>query len=157
MYSLTSLAITSLIASQNPAGKLSTRRSSAAAVLTPPMPGGARVNAVNGSSSRGTDIFKSLARFTALLPWLSGAIPSITNCCCCSLARRFSVEFQWFLTALSVRPGSNRAMVAHRFPNRAWAAKIVSSSVGENGRCSTFGLNWLHHLSRHDFPDRPLM
>lgn len=48
-------------------------------------------------------------------------------------------------------------MVAQRFPNRAWAAKMVSSSAGENGLCATLGLNWLHHLSLHDFPDLPLI
>lgn len=48
-------------------------------------------------------------------------------------------------------------MVAHRLPNFAWAAKMVSSSAGENGRCSTLGLSWLHHRSRQDFPDRPFM
>lgn len=31
----------------------------------------------------------------------------------------FKVEFQWFLTALSVLPESNLAMVAHLFPNLA--------------------------------------
>lgn len=48
-------------------------------------------------------------------------------------------------------------MVAQRLPNRAWAAKMVSSSAGEKGLCSTFGLSWLHHLSLQDFPDLPLM
>lgn len=48
-------------------------------------------------------------------------------------------------------------MVAQRLPSRAWAAKMVSSSAGENGLCSTCGLNWLHHLSLHDFPDLPFM
>ena len=32
---------------------------------------------------------------------------------------RLSVEFQWFLMALSVRPLRRRAMVAHLLPNRA--------------------------------------
>jgi hypothetical protein len=48
-------------------------------------------------------------------------------------------------------------MVAHLFPYRAWAAKMVSSSAGEKGRRSTLGLSWLHHLSLHDFPDQPFM
>ncbi|KAG0493364.1 hypothetical protein HPP92_004358 [Vanilla planifolia] len=68
---------------------------------------------------------------------------------------RFRVEFQWFLTALSVRPLSNRAMVAHLFPKRWWALMMSSSSSGEKERCSTDGDSWLHHRSRHDFPDLP--
>ncbi|THU66074.1 hypothetical protein C4D60_Mb05t10360 [Musa balbisiana] len=71
--------------------------------------------------------------------------------------RRRRVEFQWFLTALSVRPGRRRAMVAHLFPYRAWAATMASSSAGLKGRRCTVGLSWLHHRSRHDFPDRPGM
>ncbi|WVY91363.1 hypothetical protein V8G54_036877, partial [Vigna mungo] len=68
---------------------------------------------------------------------------------------RLSVAFQWFLTALSVLPGSILAMAAHLFPNRSCACKIIASSRVVNGRCSTVGLSWLHHRSLHDFPDRP--
>jgi hypothetical protein len=70
---------------------------------------------------------------------------------------RLSVEFQWFLMALSVRPESNLAMVAHLFPNLAWARRMASSSSGVKGRCSTCGESWLHHRRRHDLPDRPGM
>ncbi|KAK3152346.1 hypothetical protein QOZ80_2BG0157670 [Eleusine coracana subsp. coracana] len=70
---------------------------------------------------------------------------------------RLSDEFQWFFTALSVRPGRSRAMAAHRLPSRAWARRIVASSSGVNGRRSTCGDSWLHHRSRHDLPDRPGM
>lgn len=70
---------------------------------------------------------------------------------------RLSVEFQWFLMALSVRPESRRAMVAHLLPNLAWARRMVSSSSGVKGRCSTCGESWLHHRRRHDLPDRPGM
>jgi hypothetical protein len=35
--------------------------------------------------------------------------------------RRFMDEFQWFLMALSVRPGSNLASSAHRLPKVSWA------------------------------------
>ncbi|KAH0911753.1 hypothetical protein HID58_035074 [Brassica napus] len=52
---------------------------------------------------------------------------------------RLSVEFQWFFTALSVRPLRRRAIVAHLLPNLARAETIVSSSSAENGRCSTSG------------------
>ncbi|KAM1776439.1 hypothetical protein ACFX11_043252 [Malus domestica] len=57
--------------------------------------------------------------------------------------------------ALSVRPLSSRAMVAHLFPNRAWARIMVSSSSGLKGRCSTSGESWLHHRRRQDLPDLP--
>ncbi|KAL0438662.1 UNVERIFIED_CONTAM: hypothetical protein Slati_2349200 [Sesamum latifolium] len=45
-------------------------------------------------------------------------------------------------------------MVAHRF--RTSHARLVVSAA-EKGRCSTFGLSWLHHRNRQDFPDRPFM
>uniref|UniRef100_A0A803QW97 Uncharacterized protein n=1 Tax=Cannabis sativa TaxID=3483 RepID=A0A803QW97_CANSA len=48
-------------------------------------------------------------------------------------------------------------MVAQRLPYWACAASMVSSSAGEKGLCSTLGLSWLHHLSRHDLPDLPFM
>ena len=70
---------------------------------------------------------------------------------------RLRVEFQWFLIALSVRPVSKRAMVAHLLPNRAWARKMVLSSSGVKGRCSTWGDSWLHQRRRHDLPDLPGM
>jgi hypothetical protein len=68
---------------------------------------------------------------------------------------RLRVEFQWFFIALSVLPESKRAMVAHLFPNLAWALIMVSSSSGVNARCSTCGESWLHQRSLQDFPERP--
>ena len=42
---------------------------------------------------------------------------------------RRKAEFHLFLTAFSVRPGSNLAIFVHALPHRCWAsAKIVSSS-----------------------------
>jgi len=38
--------------------------------------------------------------------------------------------FQWFLMALSVRPGNNFAISAHRLPNRSWASMMMRSSPG---------------------------
>ena len=70
---------------------------------------------------------------------------------------RLRVEFQWFLMALSVRPERSLAMVAHLLSNLAWARRMVSSSSGVKGRCSTCGESWLHHRRRHDLPDRPGM
>ncbi|KVI09928.1 Ribosomal protein L41 [Cynara cardunculus var. scolymus] len=69
--------------------------------------------------------------------------------------RRRRVEFQWFLIALSVRPGRSLEMVDHLLPWIACARRITSSSSRVNGRCSTSGLSWLHHRRRHDFPERP--
>jgi len=43
-------------------------------------------------------------------------------------SRRRIVEFQWFFTELSVRPGSNLAISAHLFPNTPCASRIVLSS-----------------------------
>uniref|UniRef100_A0A7C9ACK1 Secreted protein n=1 Tax=Opuntia streptacantha TaxID=393608 RepID=A0A7C9ACK1_OPUST len=57
--------------------------------------------------------------------------------------------------ALSVRPLRSLAIVAHLLPNLAWALMMISSSSGENGRCSTSGESWLHHRSRQDLPDLP--
>jgi hypothetical protein len=53
-----------------------------------------------------------------------------------------SVEFQWFLTALSVRPRSRRAIDAHLLPWRARAATTTASSQGENASFLTWGLSW---------------
>ncbi|KAF4363461.1 hypothetical protein F8388_016589 [Cannabis sativa] len=52
---------------------------------------------------------------------------------------RRRVEFQWFLMALSVRPGRSLAMVAHLFPWAAWAWMMMESSSGVKGRCCTLG------------------
>ena len=71
------------------------------------------------------------------------------------MERRLSVEFQWFLMALSVRPGRRRAMVAHLLPWMEWARRICWSSQSEKGRWWTCGLSWLHHRRRHDLPERP--
>ena len=71
-------------------------------------------------------------------------------------ALRLSVEFQWFLIALSVRPGNNLAILAHWLPyvRCAWMIALSSSSVQED--LLICGLRWLCHLSRHCLPIRPL-
>uniref|UniRef100_A0A8R7K0B1 Uncharacterized protein n=1 Tax=Triticum urartu TaxID=4572 RepID=A0A8R7K0B1_TRIUA len=70
--------------------------------------------------------------------------------------RRFrSVEFQWFLTELSVRPTSLRAMVAHLLPCLLWRSKMRRSSSGVKARRCTPGLSWLHQRRRQDLPVRP--
>lgn len=47
-----------------------------------------------------------------------------------SPARRLSVLCQWFLIALSVRPGRCFAIAAQALPYCAWAASSASSSTG---------------------------
>ena len=71
-----------------------------------------------------------------------------------SITRR-SVEFQRFLIALSVRPGSSLAISAHRFSNRACASISSASSAAVHFSFFTFGSSWLCHRSRICFPDRP--
>ena len=56
------------------------------------------------------------------------------------------MEFQWFLMALSVRPGSSLAISAHRLPHFLWAdCKMVSSSA-VHSPFFTAGSRWLCQL-----------
>ncbi|KAG9453526.1 hypothetical protein H6P81_006430 [Aristolochia fimbriata] len=128
-------------------------------------PAGGRdsVNIVKGSSTppsltlfssvEGVVVGRTLRRFLAAMESESEQYLSVSDAAEATRLRR--VEFQWFLMALSVRPGRSLAMAAHLFPWAAWAEMITSSSSSEKGRCCTEGLNWLHHRSRHDFPDLP--
>lgn len=59
---------------------------------------------------------------------------------------------QWFLTALSVRPGKRRAIIAHLFPWNRWAARSLSSSSSVNGRRLMRGSNWLNQRNLQLFP-----
>mmetsp|Transcript_26908 Transcript_26908/g.54814 ORF Transcript_26908/g.54814 Transcript_26908/m.54814 type:complete len:313 (-) Transcript_26908:428-1366(-) len=68
---------------------------------------------------------------------------------------RLRVEFQWFLMALSVRPGSSFAISAHRFCSRLWASMSKASSSGVQRSLRTLGSSWLCHRSRICFPVRP--
>ena len=43
-------------------------------------------------------------------------------------------QFQWFLTALSVRPGRRRAMAAQRLSSRVWVRTMAASSSGVKGQ-----------------------
>jgi hypothetical protein len=47
--------------------------------------------------------------------------------------RRRMVEFQWFFTELSVRPGRSLAISAHLFPKVACAWRIIRSSSAVHG------------------------
>jgi hypothetical protein len=59
---------------------------------------------------------------------------------------RFMVLFQWFLMALSVRPGSSLAMVAHLLPCCACAFRMRRSSSSVKVSLRTSGFSWLHQL-----------
>lgn len=72
----------------------------------------------------------------------------------CRHCRRY-VEYQWFLIALSVRPGNNLAISAHRFPRRAWAARIKCVSSARHGALSMSGSRKLSHRVRHCLGVRP--
>ena len=66
-----------------------------------------------------------------------------------------SVEFQWFLIALSVLPGNRGAMRAQAFPHAACFSSKIWSSSGDHSLLLISGLRWLCHRSRHCLPMRP--
>ena len=72
----------------------------------------------------------------------------------CSYLRRM-LEFQWFLIALSVRPGSSFAISAHLLPHSRHAVTITASSASVHGPLLMSAHKWLCHRSRHCFPSRP--
>ena len=65
--------------------------------------------------------------------------------------------FQWFLTALSVRPGSILLISAQRLPRLWCSTSMVLTSSTVKGAFETAGSSWLCHLSRHCFPVLPGM
>ena len=69
-----------------------------------------------------------------------------------SRLRRAMTTCQWFLTALSVRPGKWRAMSAHLLPWARWALSSRSSSSSVKGRLLIRGSSWLNHRSRQLLP-----
>mmetsp|Transcript_5870 Transcript_5870/g.15353 ORF Transcript_5870/g.15353 Transcript_5870/m.15353 type:complete len:209 (-) Transcript_5870:564-1190(-) len=81
------------------------------------------------------------------------------NCELCSAdgtpERLASVEFQRFLTWLSVRPGSRRAIRAQQLPSCECARRMVSSSSDDQLPRLIPVFSWLHHRSRHCLPVRP--
>jgi hypothetical protein len=70
-------------------------------------------------------------------------------------ATRLRPLFQWFLIALSVRPGRNLAISAHLLPSSACFAISMSSSSCDHASFRIAGSSWLCHLSRHCLPLRP--
>lgn len=69
---------------------------------------------------------------------------------------RLIVLFQWFLMALSVRPGKSFAILAHWFPTRLCASTMTLSSSSVQAVFFMPGFRWLCHLSRHCLPILPL-
>mmetsp|Transcript_39397 Transcript_39397/g.92728 ORF Transcript_39397/g.92728 Transcript_39397/m.92728 type:complete len:236 (+) Transcript_39397:3-710(+) len=67
---------------------------------------------------------------------------------------RRMVEFQRFLIALSVRPGTSLAISAQRFPWIFCASMIRMSSSSDHGPFMMLGSSWLCQRSRICFPVR---
>lgn len=65
------------------------------------------------------------------------------------------VEFQWFLIALSVRPGRSLAISAHLLPSCLCASISMLSSSSDHASFLIEGLRWLCHRSRHCLPILP--
>ena len=68
---------------------------------------------------------------------------------CCRRMRRIR-EFQWFLIALSVRPGSIWAILAHLVPICCTSSMISWSSSSVSSPLLTEGHTWLCHLRAND-------
>ena len=71
---------------------------------------------------------------------------------CCRRMRRI-LEFQWFLIALSVRPGSIWAILAHLVPICCTSSMISWSSSSVSSSLLTEGHTWLCHLRANDASD----
>mmetsp|Transcript_3011 Transcript_3011/g.5756 ORF Transcript_3011/g.5756 Transcript_3011/m.5756 type:complete len:237 (+) Transcript_3011:103-813(+) len=69
------------------------------------------------------------------------------------LMLRLMVLYQWFLMALSVRPGRSFAISAHLLPTRCWASYMYFSSSSVHGSFLMSGSRWFSHLVLHCFPD----
>lgn len=68
---------------------------------------------------------------------------------------RRMVEFQWFLIALSVRPGRSLAISAHLLPSCLCASINMLSSSSDHASFLIEGLRWLCHRSLHCLPILP--
>lgn len=64
----------------------------------------------------------------------------------------FMEEFQWFLMALSVLPGSMAHNSAHLLPLYLCKRNKIHSSSSAQGLLLISGFKWLCHLSLHYFP-----
>ena len=67
---------------------------------------------------------------------------------CCRWMRRI-LEFQRFLIALSVRPGSIWAILAHLVPSCCTSSTSFWSSASVHFSVLIDGLTWLCHLRAH--------
>jgi len=74
-----------------------------------------------------------------LMSWIARDLRAIMTC-------------QWFLIALSVRPGKRRAIRDHLVPYAWRAARSCSSSSLENASRLSCGSSWLIHRSLQLFP-----
>mmetsp|Transcript_31164 Transcript_31164/g.72864 ORF Transcript_31164/g.72864 Transcript_31164/m.72864 type:complete len:350 (-) Transcript_31164:914-1963(-) len=84
------------------------------------------------------------------------AATSFLSCSTCPRATCLrSVEFQWFLMALSVRPGRSLAISAHLFWRVECASMSRRSSSDDHRSFLTLGSSWLCHRSRICLPVRP--
>mmetsp|Transcript_13421 Transcript_13421/g.41321 ORF Transcript_13421/g.41321 Transcript_13421/m.41321 type:complete len:340 (-) Transcript_13421:736-1755(-) len=139
-----------------------------APVARPPVPGAGEdappTQAARAFSSNGPD--KSKAGVGASRPFGPGASPR-DGCCWMASGPTSSATnrsnllrneaFQWFLTALSVRPGSILLISAQRLPRLWCSTSIVLTSSTVKGALETAGSSWLCHLSRHCLPVLPGM
>ena len=82
-----------------------------------------------------------------------GSLPSMRMCCI--FWPRRSAEFQWFLDALSVRPGRYLAMSAHLLPNLLCSSSSIRSSSSVHASLRMSWSRWLCQRSRHCLPVRP--
>jgi len=67
----------------------------------------------------------------------------------------FILEFQWFLIALSVRPGKKEVISTHLLPFNLWQRNNTHSSSSLQASLLILGFKWLCHLSLHYFPILP--
>ena len=81
-------------------------------------------------------------------PLTSLSFRDCSSFCCCRRMRRI-LEFQWFLTALSVRPGSIWAILAHLLPISCTSSTSFWSSASVHFSLLTEGLTWLCQLRAH--------
>merc|ERR1740124_1160517 len=85
--------------------------------------------------------------------WNRGESPPCSLSCCRRMRR--IVEFQRFLIALSVRPGSICAILDHLVPSFCTSSIMSWSSASVHSSLLTEGHTWLCHRSLHCLPTLP--
>ena len=94
------------------------------------------------------------ASIATLLSIVSMSMPLSAASCCC-LRTRLQVEYHRFFTELSLRPGSDFAISAHRVPSFACILRMIWSSSVVQAPFFSEGSRLLHQRSRHCLPVRP--